>query len=63
VFLALPAAAIAQSYSVKTLHFLVTVGPAGAPQQCNIVGDLYRPADATAAHPDPAVLTTNGFGG
>jgi ABC-2 type transport system ATP-binding protein len=61
--LALPATASAQGYSVRTLHFIVTVGPAGQTQQCNIVGDLYRPNDATAAHPDPAVLTTNGFGG
>ncbi len=35
----------------------------GRPQQCNIVGDLYKPDDASAAHPDPSVLTTNGFGG
>ena len=60
---ALPSVAAAQGYTVRTLHFLVTVGPAGAEQQCNIIGDLYKPADATAAHPDPAVLTTNGFGG
>ncbi|MGI9183812.1 MAG: CocE/NonD family hydrolase [Solirubrobacteraceae bacterium] len=59
----LPAVAGAQSYTVKTLHFNVTAGPAGAERQCNIIGDLYKPADATAAHPDPAVLTTNGFGG
>jgi len=63
VLVVLPSAAAAQSYTVKTLHFIVTVGPPGAEQQCNIVGDLYRPVDATAAHPDPAVLTTNGFGG
>jgi hypothetical protein len=61
--LTLPAGAAAQGYTVKTLHFLVSAGPAGSERQCNIVGDLYRPADATAAHPDPAVLTTNGFGG
>jgi predicted acyl esterase len=60
---AFPSAAAAQGYSVQTLHFLVTVGPVGAQLQCNVVGDLYRPADATAAHPDPAILTTNGFGG
>jgi predicted acyl esterase len=60
---AVPSLAAAQSYTVRTLHFLVTVGPAGAEQQCNIIGDLYRPADATAQHPDPAILTTNGFGG
>ena len=28
-----------------------------------MIGDLYKPGDATAAHPDPAILTTNGFGG
>ena len=60
---ALPSAASAQGYSVRTLHFIVTVGPAGQEQQCNIIGDLYKPDDATAAHPDPSVLTTNGFGG
>jgi len=58
----LPATAAAESYSKQTLHFLVHVGPNDA-TTCNIVGDLYRPADATAAHPDPAILTTNGFGG
>jgi ABC-2 type transport system ATP-binding protein len=62
-FAALPSAAAAESYSVTTLHFNLTAGPAGAQRQCNVVGDLYRPADATASHPDPAVLTTNGFGG
>jgi ABC-2 type transport system ATP-binding protein len=60
---ALPGIASAQGYSIKTLHFIVTVGPAGQTQQCNVVGDLYKPDDASAAHPDPAVLTTNGFGG
>ena len=63
VLMGVPAIAAAQSYTVKTLHFSVTVGPPGAEQQCNIVGDLYKPADASAAHPDPSVLTTNGFGG
>lgn len=58
----LPATAAAESYSKQTLHFLVHVGPSGA-TTCNIIGDLYRPADATASHPDPAILTTNGFGG
>ena len=58
-----PGLAAAAGFSVTTLHFLVTVGPTGAEQQCNIIGDLYKPDGATAAHPDPAVLTTNGFGG
>jgi predicted acyl esterase len=61
--LSLPATASAQGYTVRTLHFIVTVGPSGQTQQCNIIGDVYRPNDATASHPDPAVLTTNGFGG
>jgi hypothetical protein len=60
---ALPSAASAHGHSVRTLHFIVTVGPAGQEQQCNIIGDLYKPDDASAAHPDPSVLTTNGFGG
>jgi pimeloyl-ACP methyl ester carboxylesterase len=63
VFGALPAAAQAQGYSVRTLHFIVTVGPAGSEQQCNIVGDLYKPDSASAANPVPSILTTNGFGG
>ncbi|HEY2005439.1 MAG TPA: CocE/NonD family hydrolase [Solirubrobacteraceae bacterium] len=58
-----PAVASAEGYSVRTLHFIVTVGPAGQTQQCNIIGDLYKPNGASAAHPDPSVLTTNGFGG
>ncbi|MEA2214282.1 MAG: hypothetical protein QOF83_4230 [Solirubrobacteraceae bacterium] len=61
--LAVPATASAQGYSVRTLHVIVAVGPSGQTQPCNIVGDLYKPDDASAAHPDPAVLTTNGFGG
>jgi predicted acyl esterase len=59
---ALPATAAAESYTKQTLHFLVHVGPGDA-TTCNVVADLYRPAGATAAHPDPAILTTNGFGG
>ena len=56
-------ASAAESYSViPNLHFIVHVGP-GQTETCNVIGDLYRPADATAAHPDPAILTTNGFGG
>ncbi|MFL6145815.1 MAG: CocE/NonD family hydrolase [Labedaea sp.] len=47
---------------VQTRHFDVTVGPGGT-QHCDIVGDLYRPATASAANPAPAILTTNGFGG
>lgn len=49
-------------YTVETLHFDVAVGPGGT-QHCDIVGDLYVPADAGPAHRVPAILTTNGFGG
>jgi dienelactone hydrolase len=56
------AAAAAPAYTVRTLHFAVSVGPGGT-QKCDIVGDLYTPADAGPSHRVPAVLTTNGFGG
>jgi cephalosporin-C deacetylase-like acetyl esterase len=58
---ALPAAA-APAYTVQTLHFAVTTGPAGE-TPCDIVGDLYLPAAASSASRVPAILTTNGFGG
>ncbi|MEA2421965.1 MAG: hypothetical protein QOF55_1064 [Thermoleophilaceae bacterium] len=59
---AVPAAAAPAGYTVTTLHFDVAVGPAGD-QHCDVIGDLYKPDSATAAHPAPAILTTNGFGG
>jgi predicted acyl esterase len=60
---ATPAAAAPPGYDVKTLHFDVTVGPPGDRHHCDIIGDLYKPTSATALHPAPAILTTNGFGG
>ena len=48
--------------AVETLHFAVQVGPE-RDTECDIVGDLYRPAGASAEHPVAAILTTNGFGG
>jgi predicted acyl esterase len=60
--IALPVAAQAEPFSVKTLHFAVKVGP-NDDIACDVVGDLYKPASASAAHPAPAILTTNGFGG
>src|SRR4051812_43801501 len=60
---AAPAAAAPAGFDVKTLHFAVKVGPPGDRKDCDIVGDLYRPTTATATHPAPAILTTNGFGG
>ncbi|GAB3387125.1 CocE/NonD family hydrolase [Amycolatopsis echigonensis] len=64
LFSAVPgtAAASTASFSVTTLHFSVLAGPGGA-ERCDIVGDLYLPADAGPRHRVPAVLTTNGFGG
>jgi ABC-2 type transport system ATP-binding protein len=57
----------AAKVSVRTLDFHVTVpseavGGTGT-QKCLIVGDLYRPANATRHHRVPVILTTNGFGG
>src|SRR4051812_40303668 len=60
---AAPAAAAPAGFDVKTLHFAVTVGPSGDRRDCDIIGDLYKPTTATAQHPAPAILTTNGFGG
>ena len=50
-------------HTVQTLHFAVTVGPPGEERVCDIVGDLYVPAQASRRHRAPAVLTTHGFGG
>src|SRR5206468_11451276 len=47
---------------VQTLHFKVSVGPAGD-QTCDVVGDLYTPSAASSTSRVPAILTTNGFGG
>ncbi|MET0819912.1 MAG: alpha/beta fold hydrolase [Aeromicrobium sp.] len=52
----------AADFTVSTLHFKVRVGPDGA-NECDIVGDVYRPAGTTSEAPAPAVLTTNGFMG
>lgn len=52
----------AAAVTVTPLHFKVAVGPDDA-TTCDVVGDLYLPASATASTPVPAVLTTHGFGG
>src|SRR3954453_10032100 len=57
------AAAPSADFDVQTLHFAVKVGPPGDRRDCDIIGDLYKPTTATAQHPAPAILTTNGFGG
>lgn len=46
-------------YTVTALKFKIDVGG----RSCTVDADLYRPAGVDAAHPAPAVLTTNGFGG
>ena len=51
----------ADTYSVQTLHFKVSVGPDA--KVCDVVGDLYTPAAASSSNRMPAILTTNGFGG
>ncbi|MEU1116447.1 MULTISPECIES: CocE/NonD family hydrolase [unclassified Streptomyces] len=53
-----PAGASGQ-YTVTALKFTVQAGG----RTCTIDADLYRPAGVDAAHPAPAVLATNGFGG
>lgn len=55
-------AAQAQGYSVQLMHWNVRTGPGNA-KTCNIIGQLYKPDSASAAHPVPVVLGTNGFGG
>lgn len=52
-------AGTAGQYTVTALRITV---PAGG-RNCTVDADLYRPAGVDAAHPAPAVLTTNGFGG
>lgn len=51
----------AAAYTVQTLHFKVSAGP-GQPD-CDIIGDLYLPRQASPRRRVPAILTTNGFGG
>jgi len=49
-------------YNAALVHLDVAVGPRDT-TTCNIVGELLVPTDASAAHPVPVILTTNGFGG
>lgn len=51
----------AAPYTVQTMHFKVSAGP--AQPDCDIVGDLYLPKGASPHNRVPAILTTNGFGG
>ena len=49
-------------YSLTHVTVAVKIGPQGD-QPCTVNADIYRPDGATRAHPAPAILTTNGFGG
>ncbi len=49
-------------FTTTTLHFRTTVGP-DDDVLCDVVGDLRVPQGVDRAHPAPAILTTNGFGG
>lgn len=51
--------AAAGPYTVTALKVTVRAGD----RSCTLDTDVYRPAGVDAAHPAPAVLTTNGFGG
>ncbi|MFF6978135.1 CocE/NonD family hydrolase [Streptomyces sp. NPDC008343] len=53
-----PAAASGQ-FTVTALKFTVQAGG----RTCTVDADLYRPTGVDRAHPAPAVLATNGFGG
>ncbi|MER6978255.1 CocE/NonD family hydrolase [Streptomyces carpinensis] len=53
-----PSSAAGQ-YDVTPLKFTVRAGE----RTCTVDADLYRPAGVDRAHPAPAVLATNGFGG
>ncbi|WP_043267417.1 CocE/NonD family hydrolase [Streptomyces sp. CT34] len=61
VVLSAPVAAggAAAPYTVTALRMTVRAGG----RTCPVDMDLYRPRGVDAAHPAPAVLTTNGFGG
>jgi hypothetical protein len=56
------AGAAGAPYSTQLLHFEVHVGP-GQTETCDIIGELFTPAGASAADPVASILTTNGFGG
>jgi putative CocE/NonD family hydrolase len=56
--LAAPASS-AGKYTVTPLRFTVQAGG----RTCAVDADLYRPAGVDRAHPAPAVISTNGFGG
>ena len=59
---AAPAVGASAPFTATTMSWTVHVGP-GKATACTVVGELFVPRDASASHPVPAILTTNGFGG
>ena len=61
---AAPAHAAAPTVTVTTYDFKTSYTTSGGlVRECNVVGDLYVPSDASPTHRVPAILTTNGFSG
>src|ERR1700730_2104739 len=58
---AAPAPLVAFTTTTGTLT-ATGLGPSST-GSCNVVYDLYVPADASATHKVPLILSTNGFGG
>jgi putative CocE/NonD family hydrolase len=56
------AGASGTGYTSTIDHWTVNTGP-GDSTSCSIIGELFVPTGASAKSPDPAILTTNGFGG
>jgi len=57
-----PAVHADAGYTTQTLYFDTGVA-SGSTSSCRIEGDLYLPSDASASHPVPAIMATNGWGG
>lgn len=63
--LAPTAHAAGPGFSTKAVQITVNVAPEGLlkTKSCLVDADLYTPTGVDAAHPAPAILATNGFGG
>jgi len=63
--LAPTAHAAGPGFSTKAVKITVNVAPEGLlkTKTCLVDADLYTPTGVDAAHPAPAILATNGFGG
>ena len=56
------AGATGRGFVAEIEHFVVHTGP-NRGTACSIVGELFRPVGALGSKAQPAILTTNGFGG